>query len=214
MSDRILKLVFAPSASGKTYWIEQQENLPITFDRGNGTESSFNGAITADGKYHVVDGDHLIYAFAGWPKISEWWRTAMRDNIHFANLAVIVTNMLYMSVNTGIDGVAVLFNGGVTHYKEVLETYLGDRFVLDSCVVIPPEERHRANVLMRAKRNASVSPSQLQGGDTWNSANNDRQRLELFAVEHELEIYPSIDEALGLDSIDLRAQKKLSEESL
>lgn len=196
-----LKLILAASASGKTHFLSRFARDRLQFRRnqeGVATKYPICEARRAGEGIYLVDGDVIIDNFSAWPTLNLWYKENYSSDIHFSQLAVILSNAVlsYDQYTDHLD-VSIVFNGGMEQLDDVIEAYtrsLVDEGFLtfQTCLVEIPEDQHKANIISRHEDHPDAFPT------NWTDAHNNRDYLRKLAEGRDWKIYDSFEEASGL----------------
>ena len=181
-----MKLMFcmAAAASGKSTFIKRFPTEAVTFSTA-GAPSHVLEPMSSTSKEHfagetlLLDGDHLIGALTGWPTMSDWHKTDVRDTINFINVHAMLE--MCSRLQRKYPKVIVLVNAAIGAFPSVLETY-GGRYTFDkdevtfALVEIPPEQ-HREYVENRIKDDLADPSKGKSYPGSWREANNNRDWL-------------------------------------
>ena len=194
-----LTLILAASASGKTHYLSQFCRDRLQFRRnqeGIPTKYPIVEARRAGDGIYLIDGDDLIDNFSAWPTLERWWKKDYASQIHFSQLAVILSNavLAYSEYNDDLD-VYVVFNGGMEHVDDVIEAYTNHLvekgfLTFKICLVEIPEDQHRSNISSRHETHPDAFPV------NWTDAHNNRKYLRELARARGWMEYSSFEEAM------------------
>ena len=194
-----MKLLHAPSASGKTTFLQQGTSNPFELDLRSG------GVNLGDFLYRIgsvgfVDGDDIIHFTVGWPRDKEWWRKDGATLVHFTNVAAILNAAARLIAPNWMTTLVVMFNGGMKNLARAEEFYSGlqQSDVVQSfshVAVVPSREVHERNIESRRKENAEEGRSWTFPRD-WSDAQNNRKAVEALALKFGIEVHSTFEDAL------------------
>ena len=194
------RFIFAASASGKTTWLREFEETPVTFrkDWPDGTSSSETMARGYTTNSMVgFDGDEILATFSDWPSFKHWWKGENADHVGFHNLLTIVLSLA--RAQTDQKNIFCVFNGGVWPFPIIEELYEGiysEAIELEMTLVEISKDMHTARIDARKKEFEEMGRSDVFPAN-FQDAHNNREFLRDEATKNDWPIFDDFDEALS-----------------
>ena len=175
-------LLHAPSASGKTTFLQQGKPVPFIVSRRPGGQNL--GEIGyRHGNFLLVDGDDLIHFTIGWPQDKEWWKKQGATYVHFSNYAAIVNSATRLQAPKWMTHLVVMFNGGMKQ-RDIVEEFYSSQDDSSHRImhryVVPSREVHERNIESRRLENLKEGRSWTFPRD-WSDAQNNRNAVVRMA---------------------------------
>jgi len=194
-----MKILHAPSASGKTTFLQQGESHPFELDLRSGGVN-LGDFLHRFGSTGIVDGDDIIHFTVGWPRDKVWWRKNGATLVHFTNIAAILNAAARLIKPDWMTTLVVMFNGGMKNLSRAEEFYLNisQSDAIDSfehLAVVPNREVHERNIESRRKENLQEGRSWTFPRN-WSDAQNNRKAVEALASKFGTPVAETFEDAL------------------
>lgn len=202
-------LVHAPSASGKTTFLNTGTSSELCIDRKTG-KHAIPDLIHRFGDAGLVDGDELIHHTIGWPGDKAWFKKAGATYVHFAQLASLLNTAMRLVAPSWMNHLVIMFNGGMKKIAIAEKLYMVDRedgslVKLHHHCVIPSREDHERNIESRRQENLKEGRS-WTFPENWGDAHNNRESVQKIAELFGVTVRETFDEVMS----DITSAEKTS----
>lgn len=197
--DYEVHFVHAPSASGKTTFLQRGSPAKFTINRSNGPHD-IDGMLYRHGNAGLVDGDDIIHHTIGWPLDKKWFTKAGATYVHAAQLFALVNTAMRIESPPWMDHLVIMFNGGMRKIAVAENLYAVNResnelVKLHHHTMIPSREDHELYIEARRKENMDEGRSWTFPRD-WGDAHNNRESVKALSALFGTTLHSNFDDIL------------------